>query len=358
MPSHTYSFFMLAKEMWDAVYEACLRAESSILFENFILRDDATGRRFIELFKVKARQGVAVTVLLDAVGSSQFLQTHLDRELGEEGIELVFFNSIIPGMLSHYTPWYFRNHRKLIVIDSKTAFTGGVCFQEHMADWRDTGVRIEGPVVRDMEMAFWGMWRYAKKEGDLTHDRKYFDADRRFLFLTNLPLRKKRSLTEELILRIRKAKRSIVLTSPYFAPTLGLMRALRAAARRGVEVELLLPLRSDNTLVDIASWSYFDALLRKGVKIWRHRSPMNHTKAGVIDGDWAMLGSLNLDHASLRYNFEGSLVTNDEAFAGAIREQFAADRTNAELLTLGAWRGRSWNDRVLEYLVRPLRLLA
>lgn len=355
MDTHTYTLFRLAHEAWDAAYEACEDARSSIHFENFILRDDALGRKFIELFKRKAREGVIVKVLLDSIGSAELLQLHLDNEITEAGGELIFFNSVIPGTLSHYTPWFFRDHRKLIVVDGKTAFTGGVCFQEHMREWRDTAVRIEGLVVAEMERSFLDMWRYAKKEGPLPRSRA-LPRGEEFSFLGNAPLRGRRALYLELLARVASAKRTVLLTTPYFVPTLRLSAALRRAARRGVDVRLLVPLYSDMKLNDIATESHFTSLLKTGIEVLRYTPDVVHTKAAVIDG-WATLGSLNLDNLSLRYNFEANLCSEDAGFVAALEKQFEDDATESQHLMLEQWRKRPLYAKFLELLVRPFRFL-
>lgn len=352
---HSPTFFLRAKDAWDAAYEACKNARSSISFENFILIDDKAGRPFIELFKQKANEGVNVRLLLDAVGSSELLQLHLDNELEKAGAEIVFFNSVIPGMLSHRTPWFFRDHRKLIVIDSSIAFTGGVCFQEHMADWRETTVRVEGAVAKEMEKAFGEMWEYAHKRSKLPRERAKLEG-RTHAFLTNSPLPRRRHLYYELVERARNAKEKIFLTTAYFVPDRRLMRLLLRAAKRGVSVRILLPRTSDIALIDIASRSYFDRLLRAGVRIFLYEPAMLHAKTAAIDGV-GMVGSMNLDHLSLQYNFEGNLVSSDEAFVAALYRQFDGDCKKSEELSLGAWRKRPWHDRLLEYLIRPVRFL-
>ncbi|MDP3958372.1 MAG: phospholipase D-like domain-containing protein [bacterium] len=356
MEPHAYKFFLRAKDAWDGAYAACEGAKRSILFENFILVDDSVGRRFIDLFKKKAREGVKVRLLLDAVGSSELLHLHLDNELERSGAELVFFNSVIPGMLSHRTPWFFRDHRKLIVVDSEIAFTGGVCFQEHMADWRETTARAEGPVAEEMEQAFDEMWEYAHKRGKLSRERVRLGGARKHAFLGNAPLPRRRHLYHELLERVRSAKERIFLTTAYFAPNRRLLRALLRAARRGVTVRLLLPRTSDIMLINIASRSYFDRLLRAGVRIFLYGPEMLHAKAAVIDG-FGTVGSMNLDHLSLQYNFEGNLVSSDDGFVGALRRQFDGDSAEAEEVTLAKWRARPWHDRLLEYAVRPVRFL-
>lgn len=357
MDKHTYNFFSHTHIAWEAIYEACKEARTSILFEHYIFIDDQSGRPLIDLFKQKVKEGVRVKMLLDALGSTQIFPFSLEKELKEAGVEIVFFNTLIPYTFHYLNWWFFRDHRKIVVIDSKTAFTGGVCFQEHMRDWRDTCVRIEGPVVRDMERSFDIMWQRAKKVSRERERRTRLDDNTPFVFLTNEPFLRWRFLYHELLEQIKKAKRCIRLTTPYFAPNGKLLRALRRAARRGTEVSLLVPKNSDRSLVDLATQSYFAELLKVGIKIYRGGDPFNHTKAGTVDGEWGTLGSLNLDSASLRYNFEANLVTSDSVFVSALDEQFERDLESAELLEAAVWRNRSSYIKLLEICIHPIRFL-
>ena len=334
-----------------------MQARASILFEHYIFIDDQSGRPLIDLFKQKVKEGVSVKILLDALGSTQVFPFPLETELKEAGIEVEFFNTLIPYTFHYLNSWYFRDHRKIVVIDSTVAFTGGVCFQEHMKEWRDTCGRIEGPVVRDMERSFTIMWKRTKKMQRERERRTRLDENTPFAFLTNEPFPRRRFLYYELLERIKNAKRSIRLTTPYFVPNRKLLRALCRAVRRGAAVSLLIPRNSDNYLADLATQSYFTELIKAGVTIYRGGEPFNHTKAGTVDAQWGTLGSLNLDFVSLRYNFEANVVTNERGFISALDGQFADDCKSAELLEKAVWRKRPFYRKVLEVCIRPLRFL-
>lgn len=358
VPEHRYQFYLHAHEAWEAIYQACAAAEVSIVFEHFIFVDDESGRPFIDLFKAKARAGVKIRMILDALGSSQAWPGALVAELTAAGIEVEIFNTLIPGTVRYLRTWYFRDHRKIVVVDSRVAFTGGVCFQEHMRYWRDTCGRIEGPVVGEVEAAFDRMWRRAQKKRPRQRETyQRLAPGRPFVFLTHQPLPRRRFLYYEFLTRIRRAQRSIRLTTPYFVPNHKLARALGRAARRGVAVSLLIPAQSDQPLIDLAAQTYFTRLLRDGVKIYRGAGVFNHTKAGTVDDEWGTLGSLNLDFASLRYNFEANLLTTDPGFIAALDQQFAADCAEAQTVNFADWQKRSYYRQLLELLVRPLRFL-
>lgn len=355
--NHAFKFFLYAHEMWSDLFDACSKATTSILFEHFILVDDTYGRPLIDLLKQKSREGVKIRVLLDAVGSSHFFQAHLEKEFSDVGIEFIFFNTLIPWTKRYQATVFFRDHRKLIVIDSKVAFTGGVCFEAYMRDWRDTSVRIEGPIITDMEKAFEIMWRRAQLKTHKREKRAEVSFEKPYGFITNSPFPRKRYMYYELLKRLKQAKREVKLTTPYFVPNHRLLRALRFAARRGVAVSLLVPEKSDHPFVDLAASTYFETLLKAGVKIFLTKQPFNHTKAGMIDDEWGTIGSLNLDYVSLRYNFEANIVTVDRAFVSELRTHFLMDESKAKIVELQEWQKRSWHVRVREYLIWPFRFL-
>lgn len=354
---HSYQFSLYAHEMWRAIFDVCSTATKSILFEHFILVDDEHGRPLINLLKKKALEGVKIRVLLDAVGSSHLFQNHLEKEFSSVGIELIFFNTIIPWTRRYQATVFFRDHRKLIIVDSKVAFTGGVCFEAYMRDWRDTAVKIEGSIVLDMEKSFEIMWRRAELKTHKRERRTEVSFEKPFVFMTSSPFPRKRYLYYELLKRLKRAKVEVKLTTPYFVPNHRLLRALRSAARRGVSVSLLIPEKGDHPIVDLAASTYFESLLKVGVKIFLTSSPFNHTKAGTIDGEWGTIGSLNLDYVSLRYNFEANIVTIDKNFVSELDSHFLVDVSKARQLNREEWEKRSWHVKLREYLIRPFRFL-
>jgi len=357
LASHFYTFHLYAHQAWSAIYRACAQAQHSILFEHYILRDDAIGRPFIELFKRKSREGVKIRLLLDAIGSAEYLQAGLQDELLRDGIDLLFFNSLLPGTLSHHTPWFFRDHRKIVLVDTETGFTGGVCFQEHMRDWRDTVLELRGPVTAQMETAFDDMWARAQKRKPPRRPVPAITKEAPFAFLTHAPLRGQRHLYYEFLRRIESARSYIQLTTPYLIPTRTFRNALRKALRRGVQLQILVPAASDNVLAGIATRSYYADFLGRDAQIFEYPAPMNHTKTAVIDGSWGTIGSLNIDRLSLNFNFEANMVSVDTAFARELSDHFAEDCTRATSISPAQWRSRSLKARVLEYGVRPFRFV-
>lgn len=342
---------------WSAMLKACEEAKESIDLENFIFTPDVIGNQFIEVCTRKASEGVKVRFIWDAAGSFTFFSSSIIDELKQKGIELVFFKTLIPSVFKFhkYRSWYFRNHRRTLIVDKKLAFTGSVSISERMVQWRDTSVQIEGPVVNDMQESFERMWMRAQGKR-LPKVKKVKRSDREFEYVTTMPIPRKHQLYGRLIDAIRSAEKSIYITVPYFVPTHRLVRVLYLAAHRGVDVQIILPQESDFPLVDLAARTYFHHLLKVGIKIYLYKEKMIHAKSVVIDGNWATMGTLNLDHISLLYNFEANIVTNNKHFADELTEHFQEDLKHTEEVTLGEWNQRFFVEKIATFLVKLIRV--
>lgn len=354
--NHKWQLYINSESAWDAMLEAISSAEKSIDLEQYIFVNDAVGSKFIELLIKKASEGVKVRILCDTVGSFPIYRSKLQSELSEKNIELRFFNSIVPWSPHRISFWYFRDHRKLLIIDEKIGFTGGICIAEEMKSWRESHMKIEGQVVKDMLASFEIMWNkhYKKPRYYLRNPKS--ESNLPFRYLTNSPLPRKRFLYHEFIKAIRSAKHYVNLTTPYFLPSHKLVRAMKYAVRRGVKVKLLVPENTNHFLVRIGASTFYDDMLSFGVRIFRYKS-MIHSKTMVIDGLWSSLGSLNLDNISLRYNFEANIVSTDKSFAFELEKHFVEDLKSSDELTLLSWRDRSWLQKLAELLIWPIRKL-
>jgi cardiolipin synthase len=300
----------------------------------------------------KARQGVRVRLLLDGGGSFGVFVSGLPEEMQSAGVQVRFFNPISPWRVSNIFSWYFRDHRKIIVVDGKIGHVGGVCIEQIMADWRDTHLRIQDPVVGEMQEAFERMWEYVAKGGKRSFPKPASrSAD--LSFLTNSPRLRQRFVYWALINVIRGSTSHVYLTSPYFIPDPRFFRALRAAARRGVDVCLLVSGPSDHPFVDIASNSYYQRAFRAGIRIFRYQSRRLHAKAAVVDGKWATIGTTNLDNLSLLFNYEGNIATTNDKMISQLAAQFQEDLKNARELTRKEWRQRPRLQKFLEKIMWP-----
>jgi cardiolipin synthase len=318
---------------------SCIRnAKESIDLEQFILSYDSIGIKFLEALKERAKAGVKVRIFCDEVGSFSLYRANIVPELEATGIQIKFFNSVIPWNPNKESLWFFRDHRKLLIIDKHIGHTGGICLSDTMRDWRESSVELRGPVVFQMTEAFEVMWNKTY------HHFKYYFKKRKkgiiennpdFRYITNAPLPGKRYMYRELIRAVKNAKHYIYLTTPYLLPDSRLLRSLKDARKRGLEVRLLIPKTTNSKLVNIGGGTFFNDLLEARVRIFRYNGVLIHAKTGVIDGRWS---------------------TNKD-FAFDLEKHFLNDLKNADELTIEEWAKRGFVRKILEILIWPLRKL-
>lgn len=336
--------------------EACISARRSISLEQYIFENDQIGRDFADIFIKKNREGVRIRILCDMVGSLSFYNSKIPALLRSHGIEVRFFNPIQLWRVYTFSSWFFRNHRKILIVDDNISFTGGIGLRLNMRSWRDTYAKFTGEgITNEIKRAFEEMWEFSKARsfGDRTKKSGVFAKG--FQFLTNSPHLGKRFFYHEFIESIRNAQTYCYITTPYFVPDRRLVRVLSMAALRGVDVVVLIPEYSNHPLADRASHIFFDRLLRSGVHIYRYQGNMLHAKTAVIDNKWSTIGSFNLDSLSFTWNYEANVVSTTEAFCEDLRKFFEKDLEQADELALVEWRDRSFLDKMKEKLITPIR---
>jgi len=333
----------------------CKKAERSIVLEQFIFVSDDLGKKMIEVCAERAAAGVKVRFLWDAFGSFSFFGSNIVDDLKSRDIELVFWKTIIPTYykVSNFRSWFFRNHRRTLVIDEKIGYTGSMCVKDVMKNWRDTNLRIEGSAVSEMQNAFERMWLRALDLKPLPKRNPARDDD--FHYVTNYPVPGRRHLYAELIGAIRNARKYIYITTPYFVPTRRLARVLRLAAMRGVEIKIIMPEASNHPFVDLAARTFFTSMLSSGIKILLYRGENIHGKTTVIDGDWVSVGSMNMDGISLLYNFEANIISINQRFAEEMVAHFVHDEQKTKEMSLKEWEDRPFLQKWLEFPARLVR---
>lgn len=355
MQQTRWQFYLKSEDAWEAMLSACKQATKTIDMEQFIFTPDAIGNRFIEVFKKKSKEGLRVRLICDMVGSALFHNSPAHKELERVGVEIQFFNIVSPWRINNFFSWFFRDHRKILVIDREIAFTGGVGIREDMRNWRDTHVAMNGPVVHELRLSFEEMWLASKGKNVFSRIRKSRRYAKGFHFITNSPYWKKRFLYHTILDAMRSARSYIYLTTPYFVPDGRMLRVLRQATLRGVDVRILLPAQSNHPIVDLASFAHFEMLMRDGIKIYQHHGQFLHAKTLVIDDEWATVGSFNMDSLSFIYNHEANIVSTDQIFIEAVKRHFLGDIRISKLLHIQTWRKRSFLGKIKEYCVIPLR---
>lgn len=358
----SWKFYTHSEDAWDAMSKSIEDARLSIDIEQYIFQRDVIGSKFIDLLVKKSTEGVKVRILCDEVGSFAFSNSKDLEQLKSlnDNIEIKFFNPLLPWKPYRETLWYFRDHRKLMIVDCRIGFTGSVCIGDEMTTWRESHIEIEDPqTIREMQDAFNAMWNkeyrkfnYIFKKNKNKEDQNNHEQE--FRYVTNTPLPKKRYMYYELLRAIKKAKEYIYLTTPYFLPNSRLLREIKKAGRRGVKISLLLPFQSNHKIAQIGAETFFSDLLKENISIYLY-DKMIHSKTIVIDDNWSTIGSLNLDNISLRYNFEGNLVSANPLFNLEIKKQFLEDLNKSKKLEYSDWKKRPLFSKFLEILVWPFR---
>lgn len=352
-PETIWKFYLSPFETWQAVLANLEEANFSIDFEQYIFEVDEIGQKFVDLFIQKARAGLKVRLLLDYVGSINSYNTQAIKAMTLAGVQILFYNVISPWRLHNFSSWFFRDHNKIAIIDKKIAFTGGVGVRIGMRDWRDTQVRIAGPVLEAFNYSFDRMWQVASTNKKFLRFKLPSTPAVGFEFLINSPYQYNKFIKRKLSAAILSAQEYIYISTPYFIPDLSLFRSLRLAAKRGVDVRILLPKNSDHILLDIAAQSYFGLAMKSGIKIFFYDANFLHAKSAVIDDSWATVGSTNMDNLSFIYNFEGNIVSVNKSFALELKQHFLSDLNFSKQLSPEEWNDRPLIHKILEPMTWP-----
>jgi cardiolipin synthase len=350
------------KEIFPAMLEAIRGAQRTIVFETFIYWKGEIARELTEAISERARAGVHVHMLLDWLGSKK-MDEALIQSMKDAGAEVVRYHPIRWYNLDRINN---RTHRKLLVVDGRIGFTGGVGIAdewlgdaENPDNWRDNHYRVEGPVVAQMEAAFTDNWM--KTRSRVLHGEDYFPALEEAGQCHAQMFRSSRSEGSEsarllFLFSMAAARRTLYIGSAYFVPDDLAVKTLIEAKKRGVQVEILIPGKHIDTQVTRrASRSRWGKLLEAGIEIWEYQPTMFHCKLMVVDECWTSVGSTNFDNRSFRLNDEANLNVLDRRFAERQIEIFQRDKKRAKLITLEEWRKRPLSEKILEHAAGLLR---
>ena len=353
-----------------AMFSAIAQARDHINLESYIIEDDAIGQAFATALLAAQARGVQVNLIYDSVGGFNTPKVFFER-LSLAGIAVLEFNPINP--LQAKGAWLINNrdHRKLLIVDGRTVFLGGINISNVYSSgsvvtrpgksvqspvaWRDTDLQIEGPVVAEFQKMFLETWR--KQHGPALADKAYFPALTAqgkdiVRAIASTPDDPYSQIYLTLISAIGNAEKYVHLTNAYFVPDPQLLSALTSAAARGVAVKLVLPSHSDSELVFHAGRAHYDGLLKGGVQIYELQGELLHSKTAVVDGVWSTVGSSNLDWRSFLDNDEVNAVILGREFAAQMQAMFEKDLAASIRITPQAWAQRPLEYRLKEWLAQ------
>jgi cardiolipin synthase len=372
---------------YKAMLQSIAQARRYVHMETYIFDDDAEGNRFADALIAARNRGAEVSLMVDAVGTIK-TPDDLFQRMRDAGVQVAVFNPVNPvNARAGWSPNQ-RNHRKVLVVDGKVGYLGGINVSSvyesssfsggsgsgssgsgggsgakagepakdaDSAPWRDTHLRIEGPAVAQLEQVLQAGWASQAKEPIKGGDSHVAPAvgDTAVRILANQPDRSDGyTVYLTLMSAFESAQKSIHITMAYFVPDPAFIEVLQSAARRGVDVVLVLPGFSDSSLVFHAGRSHYTDLLRSGVKIYERRDALLHAKTAVVDGVWSTVGSSNMDWRSFALNYEINAVVLGPEFAAEMEALFQRDVADAEQVTPEAWKERGLDDRFMESFSR------
>jgi cardiolipin synthase len=347
----TVQLYTYGRDLYDAMLAAIDAAQETIYLETYIWKGDAVGRAFKEHLARKAAAGVAVYVIFDRFGN--LVVPRAFKEFPPAIQTLAYQGFHRPEQV--FDPRrYALEHRKVLVVDGCVGFLGGYNLGSlYATQWRDTHLRLEGPAVAHLAASFVDFWLEHSVPGAPAPRRYPRAFDSLIVLQDNDANRLTFPIRDMYISAIDRAERRIRLTNAYFIPDRTLRRALTAAARRGVDVQVLLPWISNHTLADWMARGLFTELLGAGIRLFGYRT-MLHAKTCTIDGQWSTVGTANLDRLSSVGNYELNVEVYSRELATQMEQLFENDKANATELTLEKWAARPWYAKVSERVLAPL----
>ena len=360
--NNSVEFITDGRQMFDTMMQDIMSARETINIMFFIVKNDETGRQFIDALTQKAREGVEVRLLLDSMGSRQIHDRVLRDFLDAGGKRAYFF----PRKLNLVNfDFNYRNHRKLAVIDGIIGYTGGfniareyLGLKKKFGYWRDTHIRITGQSVQDINARFILDWRTASKEKIVLSEAFYSgvisEGNTGIQIVSSGPDSVKEEVKRSLMKMITSAERSIYVQTPYFVPDDSILESLKMAAQCGVDVRVMIPCMPDHPLVYWATYSYAGELVKSGGRVFIYENGFLHSKTMVVDGEVGTVGSANFDRRSFSLNFESNAFIYDKKEAQTMERIFCEDLKECRELTISLYENRSRTIKVKEVAARLL----
>ena len=355
---NSMKIFQDGSSMLQALLATINSAKHHIHVEFYIFEDDAVGCLVKDALIEKAREGVEIRVLYDDVGCWKVPHRFYD-EMREAGIEVRGFLKVrFPRFTSKVN---YRNHRKLVVVDGRIGFVGGMNLAERYLKgvswgvWKDVMMKVEGKAVYGFQMAFLTDW-YAADHSLITSSSYFPQMEDKGTSLmqvvTSDPVGEWKDIMQGLLIAITSAQKYVYIQSPYLLPTEPILLALKTAAAAGVDVRIMIPEKSDSRMVHWGTMSYLQELMEAGIKIYMYQKGFLHSKLIVCDDCLSSVGSTNMDFRSFEHNFEINAFMYDKTSALMLKDIFLSDQKDAKLLHLKEWRMRPWSQKVKESVIR------
>ena len=356
--NNSVEIFTSGKALFERMFQDIERATDHIHFEFYILCPDKIGQRMMEALMRKSKEGVKVRMIIDDVGSWHLKKKHL-RKLEAVGVEVKSFLEV--GMPFISSRVNYRNHRKILIVDGRVAYTGGMNVADRYIEglewgcWRDTHARLEGSAVLDLQKTFFEDWYFVKQI--LIEDKRYYPTPVAcgpvlVQTLVSGPDMRWESIMQVFTRAFHLARKKIYIETPYFLPPESIVTALQTAALSGVDVRLILPKRSDAVVALYSSFSYFGQMLDAGVKVFLYEEGFIHSKVTIIDDDISLVGSANMDFRSFEQNFEMNTIIYNEEMTTRMTKIFEDDLEHSKKLEEDEWEKRSVWHRLKESLAR------
>ncbi len=349
------------EETFPAIFDALEKAQEHIHIEFYIVEDDDIGNYLREILIRKAKEGLEVRFIYDDVGSWQLSKQYV-QSLKDAGVKIDCFMKVrFPQFTSRVN---YRNHRKIVVIDGKVGFVGGLNIANRYKDgtkklgtWRDTHLMLKGGAVAGLQIVFMADWYFVSKE--VLQGSKYFKnpeqgGGKLTQIVSSGPDSDWESISQAYFMAIASAQERVYIATPYLIPTSEILNAMKVAALGGIDIRILLPQKTDAITAKWSSGSYILELLEAGVKIYYYKPGFTHSKLIVVDGVFSSVGTANFDFRSLETNFEVNAMIYDEEVASILEVHFEEDLENSHEIFLDEWKNRHWTEKAKQSFARIL----
>ncbi|MDH5657487.1 MAG: phosphatidylserine/phosphatidylglycerophosphate/cardiolipin synthase family protein [Spirochaetia bacterium] len=351
-----WELFFEGDDYFHSLQNDIKKAEKSIFVEKYIIQEDEIGIPFLELLMKKASEGVQVRLIIDGLGSYNITKSPVLEKLKASGVEVRIFRPVTWTFFFHFKN-HRRDHRKLVVIDGKTVYIGGTNIKRThsrrvMGDkcWRDTTIRISGNIAEQASIMFNRVWNFV----NTNHLFMPVRSRRKRSILEGIEIIENISIVKRIRYRIlfsrliRNSKKNVFLQTAYFVPGIFLLRSLNRASRRGVKIKIILSEFSDVRAAKWAGRAVYSSLLKNGVQIFEYIPRFSHAKTMIVDDEYSIVGTTNLDYRSFLHNLEIDVVMHREDVAAELTKRFSADLAFSREIIYEEWKKRPLKDRILE----------